>query len=156
MTQRLFIRYALGLALLGAVVGPSIALLGCKSAPPTDPVGIRGTITAKEPGDGRSASITVEGPAQQPAGAASDKARVTITPQTRFYDEAGNPNDPAKLKVGVNVNVWFEGPVAESYPVQGSAKAVADHRQVASRPTACSGPPRNATSSCWSRRSCCR
>jgi hypothetical protein len=124
VTRRLFIRYALGLALLGAVLGPSTVLLGCESAPPTDPIGIRGTITAKEPGDGRPAAITVEGPRQQPAGAASDKARITITPQTRFYDKAGKPSDPAGLVVGANVNVWFEGAVAESYPVQGSAKAV--------------------------------
>lgn len=124
MTRRLFVRYALALVLLAALVGASTVLLGCESAPPAEPVGIRGTITAKEPGDGRPAAITVEGPQQQPEGAASDKARVTITPQTRFYDEAGKPNDPAQLKVGVNVDVWFEGAVAESYPVQGSAKAV--------------------------------
>jgi hypothetical protein len=124
VTRRLFIRYALGLALLGAVLGGSTALLGCASSPPTDPIGIRGTITGKEPGDGRPAAITVEGSAPQPAGAASDKARVTITPQTRFYDKAGKPGDPAGLVVGANVNVWFEGAVAESYPVQGSAKAV--------------------------------
>lgn len=124
VTRRLFIRHALAFVLLAALVGPSTVLLGCESAPPAEPVGIRGTITGTQPGDGRPAAITVEGPRQQPKGAVSDKARITITPQTRFYDEAGKPNDPAQLTIGVNVDVWFEGAVAESYPVQGSAKAV--------------------------------
>jgi hypothetical protein len=124
VTRRLFIRYALVLVLLAALLGPSAVLLGCKSSPPSDPVGIRGTITGKDPGDGRPAAILVEGPKQQPAGSASDKARVTITPQTLFFDKAGNPTDGAALVVGANVDVWFEGAVAESYPVQGSAKAI--------------------------------
>lgn len=32
--------------------------------------------------------------------------------------------DPSKLTVGQTVSMWFDGPVAESYPVQATAGVV--------------------------------
>jgi hypothetical protein len=44
-----------------------------------------------------------------------------------FFGADGNAaslDSIARLAKGTRVRVWFEGAVAESYPVQGSAKAV--------------------------------
>jgi hypothetical protein len=105
------------------------ALLGgCSApAPPSDPAGITGSVTSVVAGDGRPASMLVEGPSPQPSGALSDKAQVTIPPSTMFFDATGKPaalEAVAHIGPGTKVRVWFEGAVAESYPIQGSAKAV--------------------------------
>ncbi len=68
-------------------------------------------------------SITVEG-GEQPEGAVSDKAVVNVTKETAIFDADGKASTPDKLQVGTEVKVWFAGPVAESYPVQGTASAV--------------------------------
>jgi beta-N-acetylhexosaminidase len=99
------------------------AIAGCAQKLPSTPPGITGTVTNLQPGDGRPASVLVEG-VQQPSGAVSDKAQVTIAPGTMFFDGSGQPTEGAGLSVGTKVRVWFEGPVAESYPVQGTALAV--------------------------------
>jgi hypothetical protein len=41
-----------------------------------------------------------------------------------FYDAVWITNIPLDLKVGQKVHVMFEGPIAESYPGQGSASNV--------------------------------
>lgn len=105
------------------LVAGGLALTACATRLPDTPPGITGTVTSLVPGDERPASMLVEGGAQ-PAGAAADKAQVTVNPGTMFFDEAGNPTKPASIAVGTRVRVWFDGPVAESYPVQGSAQAV--------------------------------
>ena len=110
------------LALLVALVAV-LALVGCAATVPTTPPGITGSVTSLVPGDERPASMLVEGGAQ-PAGAVSDKAQVTIDPGTMFFDAEGTPTKAAGIAVGTEVRVWFNGPVAESYPVQGTAQAV--------------------------------
>ena len=102
----------------------AIALIGCASKPPTQPPGITGRVTSVVPGDDRPASMLVEGPTPQPAGALSDKAMVTLATSTQFFGKDGSPTSPSSVKRGVEVRVWFEGAVAESYPVQGTAQAV--------------------------------
>ena len=111
-------------ALLLAIALP--ALGGCSPTLPSDPPGIVGTVTTLVAGDGRPASISVED-TLQPAGAVSDKAAVTIPPSTMFFDAGGRAASLAAIsgiKRGTRVRVWFSGAIAESYPVQGSAKAV--------------------------------
>ena len=111
-------------ALLLAIALPALA--GCAPTLPTDPPGITGSVTALVSGDGRPASISVEGTAE-PAGAVSDKALVTIPPTTMFFDARGDAASLAAISdiaKGTRVRVWFTGAIAESYPVQGSAKAV--------------------------------
>ena len=61
---------------------------------------------------------------EQPEGAVSDQAVVNVTKETVIFDANGQPTTPDKLQVGTEVRVWFTGPVAESYPVQGAASAV--------------------------------
>ena len=106
------------------VVACAIALGGCATKPPTEPPGITGTVTSVVSGDERPASMLVEGPTPQPTGALSDKAVVTIATSTQFFGKTGAPASPSSVKQGVEVRVWFEGAVAESYPVQGTARAV--------------------------------
>ena len=111
-------------ALLLAIALP--ALGGCSPTLPSDPPGIVGTVTTLVAGDGRPASISVED-TLQPAGAVSDKAAVTIPPSTMFFDAGGGAASLAAIsgiKRGTRVRVWFSGAIAESYPVQGSARAV--------------------------------
>jgi len=114
----------LAIALLGAVLATSS---GCAPTLPSGSPGITGTVTSIVPGDGRPASFLVEGAQPQPQGAVSDRAQVSIPPATEFFDAQGGPATLAQVGAiakGTRVRVWFEGAVAESYPVQGSAKAV--------------------------------
>jgi len=99
------------------------AAAGCAQKLPGTAPGITGTVASLQPGDGRPASMLVEG-GQQPPGAVSDKAQVTIAPGTTFFDQNGQPTDGGGISVGTQVSVWFEGAVAESYPVQGTALSV--------------------------------
>ena len=63
--------------------------------------------------------MLVEG-VEQPPGAVSDRAMVTVTDQT-LVARNGRRIPAQDLEVGMTVRVWFEGAVAESYPVQGTA-----------------------------------
>lgn len=117
------VRMLAAIPLTLALLAAALALVACTRTPPSTPPGITGTVTSLTPGDQRPANFLVEGKAQ-PAGAVSDKAQVTINPDTMFFDSSGKPTKAADVGVGTNVRVWFGGPVAESYPVQGAAEAV--------------------------------
>jgi len=65
-----------------------------------------------------------------PAGdGAYDAAAVTITRDTAFFRRVDGELQPTRVELlqleGATVEVWFTGPVAESYPVQATAGAVA-------------------------------
>jgi uncharacterized protein DUF3221 len=76
---------------------------------------------------GRTDGVTVlvESDPSTPTG--GDKASVAVTSATRVTrrsqggDIAATSRD---LVPGVRVEVWFDGPVATSYPLQGRAKAI--------------------------------
>ena len=107
----------------------TVVLTACSAGRtvPSEPAGIVGSVTSLVAGDGRPASFLVEGASPQPAGAVSDKANVDIATSTQFFDAKGAPatlNAIGGITTGTRVKVWFQGAVAESYPVQGSAKAV--------------------------------
>ena len=55
-------------------------------------------------------------------GAVYDYAMVTITPDTMI--DCNGPASFSDLEVGMQVTVFFDGAVAESYPVQGRASQV--------------------------------
>ena len=116
-------RRACRLSLVLALAVTGLLLAACAATLPTQPPGIAGTITSLVPGDERPDSILVEGPAQV-AGAAADKAQVTIDRATLFFDASGKPGTASTIVAGTRVRVWFAGPVAESYPVQGRAQDV--------------------------------
>lgn len=66
-------------------------------------------------------------PVEGPGPPAGDKASVTVETGSRILEDAGESYTEAAFdafEVGQVVQVWFSGPVAESYPVQAAAKAV--------------------------------
>jgi hypothetical protein len=120
--------------LVGAValLGVALAAAGCSlpgsgTSPvkvPSEPAGITGAVKSVErtTQESSAGSMLVEG-GEQPAGAVSDKAMVAFTGDTQIA-RAGRRIPPSDLEVGMRVRVWFEGPVAESYPVQGTASFI--------------------------------
>jgi hypothetical protein len=117
-----YVPLLVAIALVGA-----LALAACAPTVPSEPPGITGTVSSVVSGDGRPASFLVESTGTPPAGAISDKAQVNIPPSTMFFGQGGKAaslDSIAHIAKGTKVRVWFQGAVAESYPVQGSAKAV--------------------------------
>jgi hypothetical protein len=55
-------------------------------------------------------------------GATYTEGWVTITESTKIYMSEGVDMDA--LELNMYVNVFFDGPVAESFPVQGTAKQI--------------------------------
>ena len=100
-------------------------LVGCTRVPEGKP-GIEGAITELETiQGGDSVQILVE--ASQDGDYVSDKAYVlVIVGSAIFILEDGSHREVGMdvLEEGMVVQVWFDGPVAESYPVQGTAEAV--------------------------------
>jgi beta-N-acetylhexosaminidase len=93
------------------------------SPAPQEPPDIRGTLTAVESGtQGQGGLLTIEEDPNVPSGSA--KARVRLTGQTNLLRANGQRLGFTEFKVGQRVEAWFEGPVAESYPVQATARAV--------------------------------
>jgi beta-N-acetylhexosaminidase len=98
------------------------AVIGC-STNSNDSVGIRGEITEIILDDGgKVAAVLVEGKVESDT--VYDKARVAIAEDSVILKTNGQELEPQDLKQGIKVEVVFQGPVAESYPVQGQAKAI--------------------------------
>lgn len=102
----------------------AFAFAGCSSDSKSDEIGIRGQISKITLGsDGKVASILVEGKKEEDT--AYDKASVRINEDTEIVSADSEKKLSLKeLKEGMKVEVVFKGPVAESYPVQASAKSV--------------------------------
>lgn len=115
------------LLLATALACALVALTACDAGVPSGPAGITGTITAVDDATdaqgARTLRMLVEGD-NQPPGAVSDKAYVTVTTKTTVFGPNAEPASMDELVQGRQADVWFDGPVAESYPVQGSAKFV--------------------------------
>lgn len=100
-----------------------LALTGCEDhaeeaagIPKTAP-SIRGEITHAGP-----SSIRVEENPGEDSGSA--KAEVRLTSATRILRRDGTRTDSTELHAGQEVDVWFIGPVAESYPVQANGDVI--------------------------------
>lgn len=92
---------------------------------------VRGKITTVRESDavakkaGNLGSILIEGTKDKDT--SYDKASVRITDKTKIEKIDGKEKKAAKfedLKKGAKVQAVFTGPVAESYPVQATAKEV--------------------------------
>ena len=86
--------------------------------------GIRGVITKSDSNVGSRFILVEENPGDA---AGSQKAAVRLTDQTKIYRRSGSGLETitqAELVTGKKVSVWFEGPVAESYPVQETAAVI--------------------------------
>lgn len=112
---------AVVLTLAAACAGPA-PFADAGSDAVSDPVpsvepSIRGVITAIEEGS----LLVEENPADE---SGSAKAHVRLGPTTVIRSGSGTPATATDLKPGVSVSVWFEGPVAESYPVQAFGSTI--------------------------------
>ncbi len=104
-----------------------LSVSGCSagqegSQEPGSQIGIRGIITdISLTEDG--ASVMVEGQVEEDT--IYDKASVRINTDTMIQkDDMSRLFEISDLRVGDRVEVIFAGPVAESYPVQGTAAIV--------------------------------
>jgi hypothetical protein len=93
----------------------------------------RGTVTEKPSRLGGFAFLIEERP-QEPVGAeagprtSGDKYHVAVAPETvvQRRTPAGGVRNASldELAVGMEAEVWFSGPIRESYPMQGTARNV--------------------------------
>ncbi|GEM_PF-6365535 len=61
---------------------------------------------------------------QDPGDLQGDAAYVTVTEETEIVDINGEPTDFENLEIENKVYVWVEGPLMESYPMQGEAAKI--------------------------------
>lgn len=97
-----------------------VLLAACSrgTAPPKGPAGVSGEIQQIQ-----GAQILIRG-ALAPGAANPRLVMVTVTARTVIVKRAGKDATAitsADLKVGDKVDVWFEGPIRESYPEQADA-----------------------------------
>lgn len=87
-------------------------------------LGIRGEIKKVSKNDkGNITGIFVEGKIERDT--EYDKASIYITEKTKIFEGDGKKKlEPSSLKEGMKVEVDFEGPVRESYPIQADAKVI--------------------------------
>ena len=103
-----------------SIVLAIIVAAACAPAPPTREPDITGTVTRLSD-DGTS--VLVEERPQETSGSA--KAMLRISPQTHIWGVDGRPVAMTDLRIGTQVRAWFDGPVAESYPLQAAAAHIA-------------------------------
>lgn len=114
------------LTVLAVTLVITAGIAGCQPSVPTDPVGIEGLAVSvdRSAGSGQL-TVLVEVPEGVDAtGFMSDKASVRVLPETLVFAPDGSEGDASLIEQGVGIRVWFEGAVAESYPIQGTASAV--------------------------------
>jgi hypothetical protein len=122
----------------------ALVLVSCADRAPSRAPDIVGQITRATTSvvDGaRRINILVEAVPTDLSGSA--KALVTVDRSTRIF--RANANVTARVEdllAGATVSVWFEGPVAESYPVQGRAGTLLIMTNADAYPVA---PPRSRT-----------
>jgi hypothetical protein len=105
----------------------ALALLvacACGGGAASRAAGITGTVTGVS---GRADGVTVLVESEPSHPSIGGKASVAVTSSTRIARRAQSGEVAATLRdivPGVRVEVWFDGPVATSYPVQGKAQAL--------------------------------
>lgn len=116
----------------------ALFVISCAERVPTRAADITGQITRATTGvvsGSRQIMILVEAVPNDLSGSA--KALVTVDRNTRIFHE--NASVAAKVEdllPGTRVSVWFEGPVAESYPVQARAGTLLIMTKAGLRPPA--------------------
>ena len=108
-----------GLFALAVLVASACGGSGARGSPD-----ITGSITSVS---GRADGVTVLVEADPAHPSVGDKASVAVTSSTRITRRVQGGEAAATLRElvpGRTVEVWFDGPVATSYPVQGKAQAL--------------------------------
>lgn len=115
---------ALGAAVVGGCGGSTAQPASSATAPPSIPADITGTIhdLSINPDTGLPVLLVVDDGALE---GPTDRATVTVTEDTVVWMLKGGRGTAADLGPGQMVSVWFDGPVAESYPVQAKAGEIA-------------------------------
>lgn len=111
-------------ALAGAALLVLAACSESENSPtePTTPAGISGRITSIVPTGPYRGIVRVEFDPDNPN--EGPKAMVNVTTVTTILTISREEGDFRSLSNGHWVRVWFDGPVAESYPVQGTAGTI--------------------------------
>jgi beta-N-acetylhexosaminidase len=114
----------------------ALLVISCAERVPARAADITGQITRATTGvvDGsRRIMVLVEAVPSDLSGSA--KALVTVDRNTRvFHENASIVAKVEDLLPGTRVSVWFEGPVAESYPVQARAGTLLIRNSAQNRP----------------------
>lgn len=107
-----------------------LSVVGCTNKSVEEKIGIRGEIVEVSLDDNsKITGILVEGTLEQDT--QHDKASVSIGEKTKIYDKNTKEElERSALKKGTKVEIIFEGPVRESYPVQADAKIIKIIEQV--------------------------
>jgi hypothetical protein len=96
----------------------ALVVASCAGCAPARAPDISGQITSLVDGAGR-VTVLVEA---MPGAAGMAKALVTVDRSTRvFHANSDVSGQLPFLLIGTTVSVWFDGPVAESHPVQARA-----------------------------------
>ena len=113
-----------------ALTALGLALTGCAPSVPSTEPDIRGVVTDVSGAGGETVSMRVvwTDDAAVGAQAAYDGAQVTANADTEWLSRVPDGSiaaaEASEVAVGTVVEAWFEGPVAESYPVQATAKTI--------------------------------
>lgn len=114
-----------------SAVAVCVALAGCAAGGPSAPADepdIRGVVTGVSGGETVSLRVVWTDDAAIGAQAGYDAAQVAVTGDTevlaRAADGSVSAAEAGDIAVGTVVEAWFEGAVAESYPVQATAGTV--------------------------------
>ena len=113
----------LGVAVVGGCGGSTAPPASSATAPPSTPADITGTIhdLTTNADTGLPTLLVVDDGAIK---GSVDRASVTVTGDTVVWMLKGGKGTPGDLGAGQMVSVWFDGPVAESYPVQAKAGVI--------------------------------
>jgi hypothetical protein len=112
------------LAVLVVAGGIVIVFMARADAAPSGSPSIRGTITSVSPLVGQGVVLVEERPQDR---GGSEKASVTVNGATRIYRgriSASTRGSFGDLRTGQLVDVWYEGPVLTSYPLQATASVI--------------------------------
>lgn len=99
-------------------------IIGCSKETANQKVAIRGNIVSISTAEkSKITNIFVEGKVEQDT--EHDKASIYIGKKTKIYvGKTKKEVGTSSLKKGTKVEVVFDGPVRESYPVQADAKLI--------------------------------
>ncbi len=99
----------------------ALLLVACAEEVPAREPDISGTITLT----GAGTILVEEKPEERGGGSAKASVRIVDATTVWWAAPAGRQKtSPAELTEGRRVRVWFDGPVATSYPVQATAKVI--------------------------------